>query len=133
MINSGAFAYVDLLKASADYSAIRNEVLSSNIANIDTPNYKRQDVSFESVLSSAVAKAGSSSQLLTRVVRNIDYRHVAPTVYTDNSSLSYRIDGNNVDIDTEEVELASNQLYAQGVFDSITQNFNRIKSALSTS
>lgn len=133
MINSGAFAYVDLLKASADYSAIRNEVLSSNIANIDTPNYKRQDVSFESVLSSAVAKAGSSSQSLTRVVRNIDYRHVAPTVYTDNSSLSYRIDGNNVDIDTEEVELASNQLYAQGVFDSITQNFNRIKSALSTS
>ena len=133
MINSGAFAYVDLLKASADYSAIRNEVLSSNIANINTPNYKRQDVSFESVLSSAVAKAGSSSQSLTRVVRNIDYRHVAPTVYTDNSSLSYRIDGNNVDIDTEEVELASNQLYAQGVFDSITQNFNRIKSALSTS
>lgn len=133
MINSGAFAYVDLLKASADYSSIRNEVLSSNIANIDTPNYKRQDVSFESVLSSAVAKAGSSSQSLTRVVRNIDYRHVAPTVYTDNSSLSYRIDGNNVDIDTEEVELASNQLYAQGVFDSITQNFNRIKSALSTS
>lgn len=133
MINSGAFAYVDLLKASADYSAIRNEVLSSNIANINTPNYKRQDVSFESVLSSAVAKAGSSSQSLTRVVRNIDYRHVAPTVYTDNSSLSYRIDGNNVDIDTEEVELASNQFYAQGVFDSITQNFNRIKSALSTS
>lgn len=133
MINSGAFAYVDLLKASADYSVIRNEVISSNIANIDTPNYKRQDVSFESVLSSAVAKAGSSSQSLTKIVRNIDYRHVAPTVYTDNSSLSYRIDGNNVDIDTEEVELASNQLYAQGVLDSISQNFNRIKSVLATS
>lgn len=133
MINSGAFAYVDLLKASADYSVIRNEVISSNIANIDTPNYKRQDVSFESVLSSAVAKAGSSSQSLTSIVRNIDYRHVAPTVYTDNSSLSYRIDGNNVDIDTEEVELASNQLYAQGVLDSISQNFNRIKSVLATS
>ncbi|MGN0375584.1 MAG: flagellar basal body rod protein FlgB [Butyrivibrio sp.] len=132
MINSGAFAYVDLLKASADYSWKRNEVISSNIANVDTPNYKRQDVSFESVLSNAVAKAGSSSRSLTQTVRNIDYRHVAPTVYTDNSGMSYRIDGNNVDIDTEEVELASNQLYYQGVTDSITQNFNRIKSALTT-
>lgn len=133
MINSGAFAYVDLLKASADYSVTRNEILSSNIANVDTPNYKRQDVSFESVLSAAVAKAGSSSQSLTRIVRNIDYKHMTPTIYTDNSSLSYRIDGNNVDIDTEEVELASNQLYAQGVLDSISQNFNRIKSVLATS
>ena len=132
MINSGAFAYVDLLKASADYSWKRNEVISSNIANVDTPNYKRQDVSFESVLSNAVAKAGSSSRSLTQTVRNIDYRHVSPTVYTDNSGMSYRIDGNNVDIDTEEVELASNQLYYQGVTDSITQNFNRIKSALTT-
>ena len=132
MINSGAFAYVDLLKASADYSWTRNEVISSNIANIDTPNYKRQDVSFESVLSTAVAKAGSSSVSLTQAVRDIDYRHVTPTIYTDNSNLSYRLDGNNVDIDTEQVELASNQLYYQAVTESITQNFDRIKLAMST-
>ena len=132
MINSGAFAYVDLLKASADYSWTRNEVISSNIANIDTPNYKRQDVSFESVLSTAVAKAGSSSVSLTQAVRDIDYRHVTPTIYTDNSNLSYRLDGNNVDVDTEQVELASNQLYYQAVTESITQNFDRIKLAMST-
>lgn len=132
MINSGAFAYVDLLKASADYSWTRNEIISSNIANIDTPNYKRQDVSFESVLSSAVAKAGSSSYSLTQAVRNIDYRHVTPTVYTDNSNLSYRLDGNNVDIDTEQVELASNQLYYQAVTESMSQNFARLKTAMTT-
>lgn len=132
MINSGAFAYVDLLKKSADYSWTRNEIISSNIANVDTPNYKRQDVSFESVLTHAVAKAESSSHSLTEVVRNINYNHVAPTVYTDHSNMSYRLDGNNVDIDVEEVELASNQIYYQGVTDSITQNFNRIKSAMDT-
>jgi flagellar basal-body rod protein FlgB len=130
MINSGAFAYVDLLKASADYSWTRNEIISSNIANIDTPNYKRQDVSFESVLSSAVAKAGSSSYSLTQAVRNIDYRHVAPTVYTDNANLSYRIDGNNVDIDTENVEFASNQLYYQTVLDTINHQFSMLKAAM---
>lgn len=133
MINSGAFAYVDLLQASADYSWKRNEVLASNIANVDTPGYKRQDVAFESVLSAAVAKAGSSSVSLTKVVRDINYDSIKPTVYTDNANLSYRIDGNNVDIDTEQIELASNQLYFQGVIDGMSQEFSRIKSAMSTS
>ena len=132
MINSGAFAYVDLLTAAADYSWRRNEVIGSNIANVDTPGYKRQELSFESVLSNAVAKAGSSSKSLTQTVRNINYDHVKPTIYTDNANLTYRLDGNNVDIDTEQVELASNQLYYNGVIDSMSQNFNRIKTAMST-
>lgn len=132
MVNSGAFAYVDLLTSAADYSWKRNEVISSNIANVDTPNYKRQDVSFESVLSAAVAKAGSSSRTLTQTVRNINYDTVSPVVYTDNSNLSYRLDGNNVDIDMEEIELASNQLYYEGVIDGISQNFNRLKTAMTT-
>lgn len=133
MINSGAFAYVDLLTAAADYSWTRSEVLNNNIANVDTPNYKRQDVSFESVLNTAVTRASHSARTLTQIVSNIDYSTVKPTVYTDNSELSYRLDGNNVDIDVEEVEVASNQLYYEGVIDGITQNFNRIKTALTTS
>ena len=133
MINSGAFAYVDLLSASADYSWKRNEVLSSNIANVDTPGYKRQDVSFESVLSSALAKAGSISNNLTQTVRNINYNHVKPIIYTDDAELSYRIDGNNVDQDEEQIEIASNQNYYQGVIDSMKQEFTRFKTAMSTS
>ncbi len=133
MINSNAFAYVDLLTASANYSWKRNEVISSNIANVDTPGYKRQDVSFESVLSAAVAKGSSTSQSLTKVVSEINYDHVRPTIYTDNSNLSYRIDKNNVDIDTEQIELASNQLYYQGVIDSMSQEFSRMKTAMTTS
>ena len=132
MINSGAFAYVDLLTSSADYSWKRNEVLNSNIANVDTPGYKRQDVSFESVLSAAVAKGSSLSNNLTKTVRDINYNHVKPTVYTDNAELSYRIDGNNVDIDVEQIELASNQLYYAAVTDSMKMEFDRFKAALST-
>lgn len=132
MINSGAFAYVDLLAASADYSWTRNEVISSNIANVDTPNYKRQDVSFESVLSTAVAQATNKTNNLTKAVKNINYDAVKPTIYTDNANLSYRIDGNNVDIDQEQIELASNQLYYKGVVDSMSQEFGRFKTAMST-
>ena len=133
MINSGAYAGIDLLTAAADYSWKRSEVINNNIANVDTPGYKRQDIKFENVLSNAISKAGSSSDSLTRTIRNIDFDNVQPIMYTDNANLSYRLDGNNVDIDTEQVELASNQLYYEGVVDSITQNFNRIKTALTTS
>ena len=132
MFNSGAYSYVDLLTSAADYSWRRSEVLNNNISNIDTPGYKRQELSFESVLSDAVERAGSSSHNLTQTVRNIDYNCVRPTIYTDNANLSYRLDGNNVDIDTEQVELASNQLYYNGVIDGINQNFSRIRTALTT-
>lgn len=132
MFNSGAYSYVDLLTSSADYSWRRSEVLNNNISNVDTPGYKRQELSFESVLSDAVERAGSSSRNLTQTVRNIDYNCVRPTIYTDNANLSYRLDGNNVDIDTEQVELASNQLYYNGVIDGINQNFSRIRTALTT-
>lgn len=133
MINSGAFAYVDLLTASADYSWKRNEILGSNMANVDTPGFKRQDVSFESLLSAAVSRASSSSRSLTQTVKNINYKAITPTVYTDNSNLSYRLDGNNVDPDVEQIEIASNQYYYKGIIDSMNQEFSRISTVLATS
>lgn len=133
MINSGAFAYVDLLTASADYSWKRNEILGSNMANVDTPGFKRQDVSFESLLSAAVSRASLSSRSLTQTVRNINYKAITPTVYTDNSNLSYRLDGNNVDPDVEQIEIASNQYYYKGIIDSMNQEFARISTVLATS
>ena len=132
MINSGAFAYVDLLTASADYAWKRNEVLGSNMSNVNTPGYKRQDVSFESVLSAAVARASSSSRTLTQTVRNINYNALKPTVYTDNSNQSYRLDGNNVDVDVEQIEIASNQYYYKGIIDSMNQEFSRFSTVLAT-
>ena len=90
-------------------------------------------MSFESVLSSALAKAGSISNNLTQTVRNINYNHVKPIIYTDDAELSYRIDGNNVDQDEEQIEIASNQYYYQGVIDSMKQEFSRFKTAMSTS
>ena len=54
MINSNVFDYVNVLSKAADASALRNEVLSQNMSNIDTPGYKRQDVDFESQLRRAL-------------------------------------------------------------------------------
>ena len=128
MINSSIYNYVNVLDKAADASWIRNEVISNNIANVDTPNYKRQDVEFESYLLAQLEGANSSS--LKKTVAGMDLDSLTATIYPDSNSLSYRLDGNNVDIDTENVELASNQLKYQALVSSINNEFSMIKSAM---
>lgn len=128
MIFSNAYNYVNVLEKAADASWMRNEVLSDNIANATTPNYKRRDVSFESYLLEELA--GGSTTSLRKKVDDVDLSNLHMTVYTDYSNLSYRLDGNNVDQDTENVELASNQIKYQTLIDSINYEFNMIKAAL---
>lgn len=100
-----------LLKIALDVSALRAEVIANNIANVETPNYKRKYVVFESALQEALEN------------RHIQLKHtnpkhltgkfrISPRVKTDRST-SMRNDGNNVDIDREMTELASNTLRYQ--------------------
>lgn len=129
-MNSGAFGYINVLKTAADASWTREEVITNNIANVDTPNYKRQDVEFRSYLQSALDRAGGPSYSLTQKVNNIDSRDVISRTYTDNSTLSYRLDGNNVDLSTENVELAAEQLNYNALIDSMNNEFSRMKAVL---
>ncbi|MDF2944518.1 MAG: hypothetical protein K0S01_3376 [Herbinix sp.] len=126
MIGSNAFNYINVLDKAADASWKRNEVIANNIANVDTPGYKRKDVQFESYLTSALI--GDNS--LDKRVANANLDSLDASVYTDNASLSYRLDGNNVDIDTETANLAENQIRYYTLLDSMTQEFSRIKTVL---
>lgn len=125
MINSAAFDYINVLDKAADASWIRNEAISNNIANVGTPGYKRQDVNFEEQLRRAMKNSRYTS--IDERVGNVDLDKLNPITYRDHSSLSYRLDGNNVDIDTENVELASNQIRYQGLTDSITKHFEELQ------
>ena len=129
-MSTGAFGYVNLLKSAADASWTREEVLTNNIANVDTPNYKRQDVEFSSYLANALQRSGKNSASLTQRVNNVNYYDLAIRTYTDNSTLSYRTDGNNVDLSTENVELASEQINYNALIDSINNEFSRFKAVL---
>lgn len=130
MLSSGAFGYINVLSKAADSSWLRNEVLTSNIANVDTPNYKRKDVSFATYLNSALGGTDVNTSTLTQRVNNLDLNTVDSKVYTDHSNLSYRSDGNNVDIETENVELASNQIMYNALIESMNNEFSRMKSVL---
>jgi flagellar basal-body rod protein FlgB len=129
-MSSGIFGYVDVLKAAADVSWAREEVLTNNIANVDTPNYKRQDVEFTSYLKSAIMDSGNPTSTLTQRVNAVDTSKVAYRTYTDNTTLSYRLDGNNVDLSTENVELAAEQLNYNALIDSMNNEFSRYKAVI---
>ncbi|MBQ5917317.1 MAG: flagellar basal body rod protein FlgB [Lachnospiraceae bacterium] len=128
MINSNAYNYINVLTKAADASWTRNEIITNNLANVDTPGYKRKDVSFQNYLLQELT-SGDSTSLRTRV-NDVEVGNLNATVYTDFSELSYRLDGNNVDIDTENVEFASNQLYYQTVLDTINHQFSMLKAAM---
>ena len=124
-MSSGMFGFVNVLKAAADASWTREEVLTNN-----TPNYKRQDVDFTTYLRSALSRTNGGSSSLTNRVNNLNYNDIAIRTYTDNSTLSYRLDGNNVDLSTENVELASEQINYNALIDSMNNEFSRFKTVL---
>lgn len=125
MIHSNVFDYVNVLDKAADAAWMRNEAISNNLANAATPNYKRQDVSFETEFRNALMSTGQST--MDGKVANVNMKRMTPRVYTDTAEVSYRLDGNNVDVDTENVALAKNQLKYEGLLNSITQEFNNLK------
>ena len=131
MIRSDVYNYINVLDKAADASWLRNEAISNNIANVDTPNYKRQDVSFEAELQHALG--ASKFRSLDDKVADLNgerLSHIEPRTYIDHAGFSYRLDGNNVDIDTENVELASNQIKYNALVQSIDQEFKNLKAVI---
>ena len=130
MITSGIYNYVNILDKAADAANLRNELLTNNIANVSTPNYKRKDLDFESVLQGELAGEENLSKAVKKANQNLET--LDAQVYTDNASLSYRLDGNNVDINTEEARLAENQIKYQALVDLMNQEFARYNTVLSS-
>ena len=143
MITSGAFSYINVLDKAADASWLREATITNNLANVDTPGFKRKDVDFEGVLKTELGRTdGKTIQTLVgkdanrqyvtldQKVKDLHMNHLNATAYTDSSNFSYRLDGNNVDVDTEQVELASEQLRYTALTDSITHEISRFKSVL---
>ncbi len=125
MINSNAFDYINVLDKAADASWLRNEVLANNIANVDTPGYKRQDLNFEDELERALGN--SKYMTMDAKVARLKETQLRPRVINDYSNFSYRLDRNNVDIETENVMLAANQIKYQGLMAGIQSEFSNLQ------
>ena len=128
MIQTNAFDYINVLNRAADAAWQRNEAISNNIANVDTPGYKRQDVAFESVLQQALGN--NRYQSMDDKIANVNLSRLRGRAYVDYANYSYRLDGNNVDIENENVMLAENQLKYQGLISSINQEFTNLQTVM---
>ncbi len=123
------YSYVNVLTKAADASWLRNEVISNNLANVSTPTYKRSDVDFERVLKNEIGR--SRYETMDQKIKKVSLTNLSNVhAYVDDAAFSYRLDGNNVDEDTENTELAANQIKYQGLTDSIKHHFTQIKAVI---
>jgi flagellar basal-body rod protein FlgB len=109
-------AQMPLLARLMDATSLRSDVISQNIANVNTPGYRAQEVRFEDELAKALGRG--SIQSPDAVVQPME-------------GLTTRDDGNNVDIDREIGDSAKNsllfELYAQLLSTQISQMKSAIK------
>lgn len=115
---------------------LRQEIIANNIANVNTPNYRKSVVEFEELLARELY--GEDDKKL-KMVRTHDRHlppeqlpyHAEPTISVDHSTIM-RADDNNVDIDIEMASLAKNQLYYNAVATELSGHVSRLKNAITS-
>ncbi|MCL2740523.1 MAG: flagellar basal body rod protein FlgB [Oscillospiraceae bacterium] len=138
MLIGNVFARTSLTERALEATQQRGEVILHNLANGDTPGYKRKDLAFESLLSEAVRKSQGGSFVGNRtdgrhinIGGPVDMGKVRPTVYTDHKSLSYRLDGNNVDMESEKAYEAKNTIRYNALLTFLNNEMLSIRNAIS--
>lgn len=111
-----------VLQKSLDSLAIQHEVIANNIANIDTPNFKRSVVSFQDKLKAAIETTPDSPLWRTNPMhmpnpaKSISLNNFQPDIQTISDTVG-RNDGNNVDMEMESALLAQNNLLYNSLAD----------------
>lgn len=126
------FKTVDKLSLGLNKASARHSVLSNNLANFNTPGFKRSDVQSHSLFAAEMQK-----QRTTRL-RRTNSGHLPGTVsrgsqpfsiITDYST-SLRNDGNNVDADRERVLLLENELYYDSLIDAVSRKLSQLRTVI---
>ncbi len=127
---------IDYMSRGMSAANLRHEVISNNIANVNTPKFKKSDVVFESLLAKELGLFDEQGKL--EVVRTHD-RHMpipmkgraTPEVIMDTST-TMRTDKNNVDIDKEMANLAKNQIYFNALAKEMGSHFQKVKTIITS-
>ncbi len=122
-----------VLKQAMDASSLRNNVIADNIANAETPNFKRSEVIFEQKMKKVLEKSTNTDKL-----KLTDSRHIPIAPTTSNSPIevkkledsSYRNDENNVDIDVEMANMSKNKIYYDAVSQSMSNEIKLLRMAI---
>ena len=135
-LNNSFGKTLDILHRSMDVSQYRRSVIANNIANANTPEYKRSHVNFESMLKYALSTekpprfttAVSDSKHI-RFYKPMDYQEVRPRRVLDYTRTA-KNNGNNVDIEEESVNAMHNQLSYEMMTYSLNAQLSRVNLVL---
>ena len=128
---SGLDQLLNLQQSALRVREARQELLASNIANADTPNYKARDVDFSATLKKVASGSQASSS-------NVPLTTTSPTHLTAKNSSSLagsvqfrndqqgRIDGNDVDTDKERMQFADNGLRYEATVTLVTAQIHNM-------
>lgn len=116
-----------LLQKDLDGLWARQQVISDNMANIETPGYKEKNVSFENQLENAVqGKEDTEADTIDRIGK------VQPFT-AENSDQTYRADGNGVDLEQQMIEMSRTSLNYSYSLQTMSDYFSRLKTAITGS
>ena len=128
------------MKEALDYRAARQDMIASNIANADTPNYRPRDIRFEEALALKSAQI-SSDKSTTLQMTQTSSKHLnglgttsdtkATTFFRDGHMA--RNDGNSVDLDVESSEMAKNSMMFNALTAAIKKDSTIFKSVIDAS
>lgn len=125
---------INVLSSAVNAAWLRNQVISNNIANVDTPGFKRSIVRFEDILADALSGksfAGYVTNPRHIPIGNENVENLQPVVEKVDGT-SYRMDGNNVDIDNEMAQLAKNNVWYDALITRISGEFNGIRDVINS-
>ncbi|MDO8893996.1 MAG: flagellar basal body rod protein FlgB [Nitrosomonas sp.] len=114
--------------------AARQELLSSNVANADTPNFKAKDIDFASVLHEKLSLTTNLNKVGLNTTSSMHINSAAQGVFGDN--ILYRVplqpsaDGNTVDMDMERTRFADNAIKYDASITFLSNEFRNLTMAM---
>ncbi|MGD9569208.1 MAG: flagellar basal body rod protein FlgB [Sedimentibacter sp.] len=117
---------LNLLNKSLDGLWLRQQITMENIANYSTPGYKSKFVDFENLLKTNLENLTEKNT--SEINEQIKSSNIS---IKENDNLSLRLDGNNVDLEKENLELAKTQLQYMYTVTEINSYFSKLRSAIS--
>lgn len=127
---------LSVLSQAMDLRTQRHQVLASNIANADTPQYKARDFDFQDAMQNAMAGRGEAGGL---ALATTSTGHLSGGGTSGPAAMKFRtetqsaVDGNTVDMDIERSQITENALQYQVLTQLINEKFKGMRSALSSS
>ncbi|WP_170019128.1 flagellar basal body rod protein FlgB [Campylobacter sp. RM16190] len=120
---------------------LRQQLISSNIANINTPFYKSRDIAFESALSERAAEIYGKKESKELELANTDEAHLPKVKFPDSKLATIflrdghmaRNDGNTVDLDVETTELSKNAIMITALDNAMKRDSANFKSVIEAS